>query len=175
MQNAAAALCADSPGLQSKAGSLGPILNLPLDWNVKGYLSWWSSKGFMVRIGEAAAAAGMTTKTLRFYEDSGLLPVQRSSNGYRDYTEDSVARLEFIRRGRTAGLALTQIREILSLRDAGQAPCAHVQDLLSGQLADLDHQIAELTALRATVAQLHATVSAGTSANCEPDRICSYI
>ena len=57
----------------------------------------------MMRIGEAAAAAGMTTKTLRFYEDSGLLPAaKRSSNGYRDYTEDSVARLEFIRRGRAA-------------------------------------------------------------------------
>ncbi|HEY1156834.1 MAG TPA: MerR family DNA-binding transcriptional regulator, partial [Arthrobacter sp.] len=43
-----------------------------------------------MRIGEAAAAAGMTTKTLRFYENSGLLPAaKRSSNGYRDYTEDS--------------------------------------------------------------------------------------
>ena len=133
-------------------------------------------KGLIMLIGEAAAAAGMTTKTLRFYEDSWLLPAaKRSSNGYRDYTEDSVARLEFIRRGRAAGLALTQIREILGLRDAGEAPCAHVQDLLSHQLSDLDRQIAELTALRATVAGLHATVSAGTSANCESDRICSYI
>ncbi|WP_306971883.1 heavy metal-responsive transcriptional regulator [Arthrobacter oryzae] len=128
-----------------------------------------------MRIGEAAAAAGMTTKTLRFYEDSGLLPTQRAANGYRHYTQDSVARLEFIRRGRAAGLALTQIREILSLRDAGQAPCAHVQDLLSGQLAALDRQIEELTALRASVAQLHATVSAGSSSNCEPQRVCSYI
>jgi MerR family copper efflux transcriptional regulator len=130
----------------------------------------------MMRIGEAAAAAGMTTKTLRFYEDSGLLPAaKRSSNGYRDYTEDSVARLEFIRRGRAAGLALTQIREILGLRDAGEAPCSHVQDLLSNQLADLDHQIAELMALRSVVAGLHANADAGTDASCDPGRICSYL
>jgi DNA-binding transcriptional MerR regulator len=130
----------------------------------------------MMRIGEAAAAAGMTTKTLRFYEDSGLLPAaKRSCNGYRDYTEDSVARLEFIRRGRAAGLALTKIREILGLRDAGEAPCAHVQDLLSNQLADLDHQIAELIALRSVVAGLHANAAAGTDASCDPGRICSYL
>ena len=130
----------------------------------------------MRRIGEAAAAAGMTTKTLRFYEDGGLLPAaKRSSNGYRDYTEDSVARLEFIRRGRAAGLALTQIREILGLRDAGEAPCAHVQDLLSNQLAELDHQISELMALRSIVAGLHATAASGTDASCDPEQICSYL
>ena len=68
-----------------------------------------------MRIGEAAAAAGMTTKTLRFYEDSGLLPAaKRSSNGYRDYHDDSVARLEFIRRGRAAGLALPKYAKFLA-------------------------------------------------------------
>lgn len=82
-----------------------------------------------MRIGEAAAAAGMTAKTLRFYEETGLLPTAaRSSNGYRDYAEESVTRLEFIRRGRAAGLALAQIREILALRDSGQprAPTSRI-------------------------------------------------
>ncbi|MEO8222809.1 MAG: heavy metal-responsive transcriptional regulator [Specibacter sp.] len=129
-----------------------------------------------MRIGEAAAAAGMTAKTLRFYEEGGLLPaVKRSSNGYRDYNQDSVSRLEFIRRGRAAGLALAQIREILAIREAGEAPCTHVHDMLAGQLADLDNQIAELMALRSAVAGLHATVAAGTPAGCDPERICSYL
>lgn len=129
-----------------------------------------------MRIGETAAAAGMTAKTLRFYEESGLLPAaKRSSNGYRDYDEESVTRLEFIRRGRAAGLALAQIREILAVRDVGEAPCTHVQDLLAGQLADLDDQIAELMALRSAVAGLHATAAAGTAAGCDPGRICSYL
>ncbi|MGY4544351.1 MerR family copper efflux transcriptional regulator [Arthrobacter sp. UYNi723] len=130
----------------------------------------------MMRIGEAAAAAGVTAKTLRFYEESGLLPAaKRSSNGYRAYNQESVTRLDFIRRGRAAGLALAQIREILALRDAGETPCTHVQGLLTRQLADLDNQIAELMALRSAVAGLHATVAARTSAGCDPDRICSYL
>lgn len=129
-----------------------------------------------MRIGEAAAAAGMTAKTLRFYEESGLLPAaRRSGNGYRDYNQESVTRLEFIRRGRAAGLALAQIREILAVRDAGEAPCTHVRDLLAGQLADLDNRIAELMALRSAVAGLHAAVTAGTAAGCDPERICSYL
>ncbi|MDQ6753500.1 MAG: heavy metal-responsive transcriptional regulator [Actinomycetota bacterium] len=129
-----------------------------------------------MRIGETAAAAGMTAKTLRFYEDRGLLPAaDRAPNGYRDYSHGTVSRLEFIRRGRTAGLALAQIGDILSVRDIGQAPCIHVRDLLAKQLRDLDAQIAELTALRATVAEIHGAAAAGDPAACDPERICSYL
>lgn len=130
----------------------------------------------MVRIGEAARAAGMTSKALRFYEEFGLLPAtERTANGYRHYTGETINRLDFIRRGRAAGLALTQIREILILRDAGRAPCTHVRDLLAGQLAGLDAQIAELVALRATVAEYHAVAAAADPDACDADRICSYL
>lgn len=130
----------------------------------------------MVRIGEAAQAAGMTSKALRFYEEHGLLPAaKRTASGYRDYTDETINRLDFIRRGRAAGLALAQIREILLLRDAGRAPCTHVRDLLAGQLADLDAQIAELVALRATVAGYHAAAAAADPEACDAERICSYL
>lgn len=129
-----------------------------------------------MRIGETAAAAGMTTKTLRFYESRGLLPAaDRAPNGYRDYTHETIGRLEFIRRGRTAGLTLAQIGDILSVRDIGQAPCIHVKDLLAKQLHELDAQIADLTALRATVSEFHDAAAAGDPADCDPDRICSYL
>lgn len=129
-----------------------------------------------MRIGETAAAAGMTVKTLRFYEDRGLLPAaDRAPNGYRDYARETVSRLEFIRRGRTAGLTLAQIGDILSVRDVGQAPCVHVRDLLAQQLHDLDARIAELTALRATVAAFQDAAAAGGPAACDPERICSYL
>ncbi|ACL42460.1 heavy metal-responsive transcriptional regulator [Pseudarthrobacter chlorophenolicus] len=129
-----------------------------------------------MRIGEAAAAAGMTTKTLRFYEDRGLLPpAHRATNGYRDYGGEAITRLEFIRRGRAAGLTLAQISDILTVRDHGTAPCTHVRDLLARQLADLDAQIAELTALRAAVAEFHDTAAAGDPRKCDPDQICSYL
>lgn len=129
-----------------------------------------------VRIGEAAAASGMTTKTLRFYEASGLLPATgRAQNGYRDYGPDSTARLDFIRRSRTAGLTLAQIRDILQIRDAGKAPCTHVRDSLARQLEGLDRQIAELVALRATVAKFRDAASEPDPDACDPDRICSYL
>lgn len=130
----------------------------------------------MMRIGEAATATGLTTKTLRFYEDRGLLPsAARTSNGYRDYGDDTLARLDFIRRSRVAGLTLAQIRDILKVRDGGQAPCTHVSALLADQLSDLDRQIAELVALRSTVAELHDATVAADPAACDSDRICSYL
>lgn len=129
-----------------------------------------------MRIGEAAAAAGMTAKALRFYEQQGLLaPVQRCPNGYRDYPPETVARLQFIRRSKAAGLALAEIREILRVRDAGQAPCAHVAAQLAQQLTDLDQQIAELTALRASVADHHQVAAQGDPAQCDAEQICSYL
>lgn len=129
-----------------------------------------------MRIGEAAAASGMTTKTLRFYEASGLLPAtERAANGYRDYGADITARLDFIRRSRTAGLTLAQIRDILQIRDVGEAPCMHVRGLLARQLADLDRQIGELVALRATVAEYHDAAAEPDLAACDAERICSYL
>ncbi|MEZ2388329.1 heavy metal-responsive transcriptional regulator [bacterium RCC_150] len=129
-----------------------------------------------MRIGEAAAAAGTTTKALRFYEERGLLPaVGRTDAGYRDYSQETVARLEFIRRSKNAGLSLAQIRDILEIRDAGDAPCAHVRLQLEQQLFELDRQIAELTALRNSVAKQHEFVAAADPARCNPEEICSYL
>ena len=69
-----------------------------------------------MRIGELAERAGTTSKTLRFYEEQGLLPpADRTPSGYRDYAPDAVARIDFVHRGQAAGLTLAQIRQILSL------------------------------------------------------------
>ncbi|MEW1920751.1 heavy metal-responsive transcriptional regulator [Pseudarthrobacter oxydans] len=127
-------------------------------------------------IGEVASAAGMTPKTLRFYEEQGLLPpAKRSPSGYRQYGEDSLGRLDFIARGRAAGLSVSQIRNILAVSEPDNAPCAHVRDVLSGQLADLDLKIAQLTALRAGVAASYDAVAAGDPAACDQSKVCSYL
>lgn len=127
-------------------------------------------------IGEVAKAAGMTPKALRFYEDQGLLPpARRGANGYRQYGDDSLAQLDFIARGRAAGLSVAQLRNIMAVREPGNAPCVHVRDTLAGQLAELDMKIAELTALRAGVAASYAAVAAGDPAKCDVSRICSYL
>jgi len=152
------------------------ILHLPLYWNVKRWLVCEQIGRCIVRIGEAAAVMGMTTKTLRFYEHRGLLPTaQRTSNGYRDYGDETVGRLDFIRRSRVAGLTLAQISDILQVRDAGGTPCTHVRDALARQLTDLDRQITELVALRATVAEYHDAAAAADPVSCDSERICSFL
>ena len=129
-----------------------------------------------MRIGELAAAAGTTTKTLRFYEETGLLPpTARTATGYRDYSSGTLARLAFIRRGRAAGLTLAQIGEVLDLRDRGGVPCRHGEQMLCERLAALDAQIADLQLLRDTVTQLHHEVSAGDPNTCQPEEICRYL
>jgi len=89
--------------------------------------------------------------------------------------EVTVGRLDFIHRGRIAGLTLDQIRDILRVRDPGDAPCIHVRDLLTKQLTDLDRQIAELVALRSAVADYHGNVAVADPVDCDPDLICSYL
>ena len=129
-----------------------------------------------MRIGEAAAAVGMTAKALRFYEKQGLLPpAQRATNGYRDYPEEVLDRLEFIHRGKIAGLPLAEIRDILRVRDAGQAPCTHVTEQLAQQLVSLDRQIAELTAVRESVAENYRRAAEGDPDQCNAQQICSYL
>ncbi|SDY05140.1 DNA-binding transcriptional regulator, MerR family [Modestobacter sp. DSM 44400] len=129
-----------------------------------------------MRIGKVATAAGISTKALRFYETAGLLPPPaRTSAGYRDYSNETLPRLDFIRRSRGAGLTLAEIREVLEIRDSGDAPCEHVQHLLGRRLADLDRQIADLLELRATVAGLHAGTAAADPETCDPATVCRYL
>jgi DNA-binding transcriptional MerR regulator len=129
-----------------------------------------------MRIGELAAATGTTTKALRFYEDSGLLPpAERTTGGYRDYNDDAVDRLDFIRRGRAAGLALKQIREVIDIRDTGTAPCKHVQQLLNVRLNDLDRQIADLVLLRESVVHLRDGAIRANPADCHAQEVCRYL
>ncbi len=129
-----------------------------------------------MRIGEVAQATGTTTKTLRFYEEQGLLPAaERTPSGYRDYADDVLGRIDFVHRGRAAGLTLAQIRQILAIRDHGQAPCEHVRELLEQRLSDLDAQIAQLVGLRATIAELRSAAAEVAPETCPPDEVCRYL
>lgn len=129
-----------------------------------------------MRIGELADTVGTTAKTLRFYEERGLLPpAERTAAGYRDYTPGTAARIDFIHRGQAAGLTLAQIRQILDIRDRGQAPCDHVRDLLDARLADIEQQVAQLAALRDTIAELRDQATHPEPESCSPDQVCRYL
>ena len=129
-----------------------------------------------MRIGELADAAGTTAKTLRFYEDQGLLPpAGRTPSGYRNYTAETIARIDFIHRGQAAGLTLAQIQQILHIRDHGQAHCSHVRDLLDARLTDIDQQLRQLHDLRDTLAGLRDQAEHVEPDTCSSDQVCRYL
>jgi DNA-binding transcriptional MerR regulator len=102
-----------------------------------------------MRIGELAAQLGLNPKTIRYYEDIGLLPEpERTPSGYRVYGDADVERLTFIKTAQRLGMALDEVGEILALRDRGEQLCGYVRAVLRRQVADIDRRMAELATLR---------------------------
>ncbi|GJL52973.1 MAG: hypothetical protein NPIRA02_01050 [Nitrospirales bacterium] len=99
-------------------------------------------------IGNIAKQAGVPIKTIRYYEEVGLLPKPiRTSAGYRTYALSVIDRLQFIKKAQTLGLTLKDIQSILNLADRGSCPCGHVQRTLKQSLQGLRQKIADLQEL----------------------------
>ncbi|TDD16812.1 heavy metal-responsive transcriptional regulator [Nonomuraea diastatica] len=129
-----------------------------------------------MHIGTLAAAAGLSAKTIRFYEQAGLLPAPpRTPAGYRDYPAEAADRLAFIRDAQAAGLSLAEIRGVLAIRDAGQPPCRHVTTLIETHLGHVDQRIAELLATRTALQDLHQRAQDVDPADCGPEGICRIL
>ena len=127
-------------------------------------------------IGEVAERSGLSTKTLRYYEDIGLIePPDRSPAGYRDFDEDIVDRLVFIRSAQAVGLTLGEIRSIVALRDDGDAPCGHVLELLRARADEIGKTIRELRALQRDLQALVVRADALDPSDCDPRRVCHLI
>lgn len=117
-------------------------------------------------IGRAAAAAGLSRKAVRLYEICGLLRAPaRSAAGYRLYTEADIARLRFIAAARQLGLHIGQVAEILNAAHDGQRPCATTNQLLDRRISEIDHVVAELSALRDKLTAARDTPAADTAAD----------
>jgi MerR family transcriptional regulator, copper efflux regulator len=124
-------------------------------------------------IGDLATRAGLTAKTIRFYEQAGLLSQPpRTPAGYRNYPLGAVDRLAFIRHAQAAGFTLADIRGVLAIRDSGQAPCEHVSVLIDEHLAQVERRIAELTRARDALKDLQRRASATDPADCAESEIC---
>ena len=119
----------------------------------------------MVRIGGLAAEFGVHPKTIRYYEQIGLLPQpERTEAGYRVYAGSDRDRLHFITKAKTIGLTLSEIADILSLRDRGDQPCDQVVELLDRKLAAVDRQMRLLADFRRELVTLRAEAAGSRAA-----------
>lgn len=111
-----------------------------------------------ISIGQLAKAAGVGVETVRFYERKGLLALPpRKDSGYRQYDDEAVARLRFIRRAQLVGFTLAEIRELLALRDDPSTGRADVRRRAAVKVADIDAKVAALLAMRASLTDLLST------------------
>ncbi len=130
----------------------------------------------MMKIGELANATGLTTKTIRYYELNRLLEVpRRTDSGYRLYDSEDVERLEFIKKAKSLGLSLEEIRDILILHEQRQAPCVHVLALLDRKLEQVDNMISELDEFRRDLLRLRMESQVRLEQLPEESRICGII
>jgi DNA-binding transcriptional MerR regulator len=107
-----------------------------------------------LKIGQLAKQAGITAKTIRFYEEAGVLkPPERGANRYRLYTADAVDLLRFVKQAAGLGLTLAEIKEIIAIRQGGRPPCRHVHRVLKEKADELDRKLKDLLELRRRVRQ----------------------
>ncbi len=112
-------------------------------------------------IGQVATAADVNIQTIRYYERRGLFPTpQRTASGYRQYAEDAVARVRFIRHAQQLGFSLKEIQELLALRVRHGAACDAVLLKTRAKTALVEGKIRELQRLKRTLEQLAAACEA---------------
>ena len=106
-------------------------------------------------IGEVAKRAEVNIQTIRFYERKGLLlPASRSGSGYRQYYDDAVRRVRFIKHAQEIGFSLREIANLLSLQVAGDSTCADVKVQAVEKIRDVDDKIRKLQDMRAALGRL---------------------
>lgn len=93
-------------------------------------------------IGKVTVLSGVPIATIRYYESLGLLKsCGRIEGGYRQFSEDVLTRLSFIKRAQNLSLTLEEIRDILNVYDNGKPPCSEIKDKLENKLLEIDSKI----------------------------------
>lgn len=114
-------------------------------------------------IGRAAKAAGVNVETIRFYERKGLIeqPLKPADGGMREYEDDTVSRIRFIRQAQEIGFSLHEIAELLSLRADPDADCADVRGRAIRKRAEVQSKLAQLAHMRDALDELIASCPGG--------------
>nr|WP_293097097.1 heavy metal-responsive transcriptional regulator [Okeania sp. SIO2F4] len=130
-----------------------------------------------MKIGQVAALSGFPIKTIRYYDNIGLLEpsVERSESGYRLFEESVLGRLGFIKRAKSLGLSLREISEILVIRDRGELPCTEVKHKLTSKVQEITSQIEALENLKAELQEIIQHWQEQPSTNQARENVCPNI
>jgi Hg(II)-responsive transcriptional regulator len=108
-------------------------------------------------IGQVASRADVNVQTIRYYERRGLIPEpERTSSGYRRYTDDMVRRVGFIKRAQELGFSLNEISDLLKLRVRSATACAAVARRARSKIAVVEEKIADLRRMKRVLGRLVA-------------------
>ncbi|MCB2093541.1 MAG: Cu(I)-responsive transcriptional regulator [Rhodobacteraceae bacterium] len=107
-----------------------------------------------MNIGDVSRLSGLPAKTIRYYEDIGLVEPLRSSNGYRAFRESDLHKLAFLGRARSLGFTIDDCRNLLKLYEDRDRASADVRQIALGHLDRIDEKLAELAAMRETLSHL---------------------
>ena len=106
-------------------------------------------KGYIVNIGKAAKLSNLTVKTVRYYADIGLVrPLKNKSTGYRDFSKDDLARLQFVAKARKFNFSIQECEELLSLYSDKNRSSQEVKALTLDKISEIDAKLIELKDLR---------------------------
>ena len=107
------------------------------------------SKGIILNIGKAAKLSNLTVKTVRYYADIGLVsPVKNNNTGYRDFSEDDVARLQFVSKARKFNFSIQECEELLSFYSDKNRSSREVKALTLEKISEIDVKLLELKDLK---------------------------
>ena len=107
-----------------------------------------------MNIGDVAARSGLPAKTIRYYEDIGLVKPLRDSNGYRAFREKELHKLAFLGRARALGFSIEDCRALLALYEDETRASADVKRIANEHLRRIEEKIADLNSMRETLTHL---------------------
>lgn len=107
-----------------------------------------------MNIGQASERSGLPVKTIRYYEEIGLVRPARSENGYREFLDTDLQRLKFLQRSRSLGFSIEECRELLSLYEDHNRASADVKEITRAKITEIDRKIAELQSLKRVLSDL---------------------
>lgn len=120
-----------------------------------------------MNISQAAQACGLPNKTIRYYEDIGLVvPQRQQGNDYRIYSLDDVAQLRFLQRARAVGFSLDECRELLALYANPQRRCVQVKAMVKEKIVQVDQQLIALNAMRDTLVDMANECAGDDTSDC---------